>query len=169
MRNLMWAWISVRSLKRHNIARALILCASVAGSSGLCMMFAGDAWADAPTNTEVSILGTPAVGQTLTASNTWTSGDGTPVVDYQWMRCDSGGANCLNTGTDSPTYPLGPADAGHTIVVQETATDLTNDLAIMNSAPTTVTPFNTSVPAISGIPLQSQTLTETNGAWTSDV
>ena len=43
---------------------------------------------------------------------------------YQWRRCDSAGANCLDIAAASaPTYALVAADVGHTIRVRETATN----------------------------------------------
>ena len=57
----------------------------------------------------VSILGTPAVGQTLTASGSWTPGGATVV--YMWLR----DGVPVGPGT---TYTPTVADAGHLISVQ---------------------------------------------------
>ena len=62
--------------------------------------------------------GTPVDGQTLTAEpGTWT---GTGPIDftYQWQRCDSAGANCVDIpGATDPTYTLGTDDLGSTVRV----------------------------------------------------
>jgi hypothetical protein len=69
-----------------------------------------------------AIAGTPTQGQTLSTSNgTW--GGTTPMTfAYQWQRCDSNGASCVNTAT-TPTYPLGAVDVGAEIRVVVTATN----------------------------------------------
>jgi Bacterial Ig-like domain (group 3) len=83
-----------------------------------------------------TISGTPEAGQTLTEDHAgWT----TPPTSfsYQWSRCDSSGAACAPVGTDSQTYTLTAADAGHTIVVQEQATGaLPGQTGSATSAPT---------------------------------
>jgi uncharacterized delta-60 repeat protein len=77
----------------------------------------------APTNSSPpTILGTATEGQTLTVNpGTW-SGSETITRSYQWRRCDSAGANCIDiasaTGT---TYTLTAADVGRAIRVVETA------------------------------------------------
>lgn len=78
----------------------------------------------APTNTTLpTITGTPQVGQTLTASTgAWT--DSPTAFGYQWRRCDSAGANCVDvSGATSGTYTVAPADSGSTIRVAVTATN----------------------------------------------
>ena len=77
----------------------------------------------APSNTAVpSISGAAQQGQTLSASNgSWT---GSPSsYAYQWRRCDSGGANCSNIGSNASSYPLVSGDSGSTIRVIVTATN----------------------------------------------
>jgi hypothetical protein len=73
--------------------------------------------------TPPSIAGTPAVGQTLTASpGTWSNTD--VKLTYQWQRCDATGANCADiAGATSTTYAIVDTDAGSTFDVVETATD----------------------------------------------
>ncbi len=79
-----------------------------------------------PTNTAPpTITGSATVGSTLTANQgAW---NGTPpiVYSYQWQTCDSSGANCVNNADTSTTYPVTSADIGTTLVVVETATDIT--------------------------------------------
>jgi hypothetical protein len=71
-----------------------------------------------------TVAGSTVVGQTLTESHApWSNAPGAPnTIAVQWLRCDSGGSNCLVVGT-AATYALTADDAGHTIKVQETATN----------------------------------------------
>jgi Fibronectin type III domain len=63
-------------------------------------------------------------------------------------------------------------DVGHTLKVQETATNGGGASAPASSTPTAKVapppPLNTSLPAITGTSQQGQTLTATNGAWTNE-
>jgi hypothetical protein len=123
-----------------------------------------------PTNTSLpTISGTTQDGQTLSGSTgTWS---GTPpfTYAYQWRRCDTAGANCVDvTGATGKTYALGPADVGKTIRVAVTATNrggsttATSDpTAVVAAAP----PVNTSPPAIAGTAQQGQTLSASTGTW----
>ena len=78
----------------------------------------------APTNTAPpTISGSAQQGKTLTeAHGAWT---GNPTsYAYQWLRCDSTGANCVAiSGATVQTYVLVAADVGRTIRVQETASN----------------------------------------------
>ena len=71
-----------------------------------------------------AISGTAIEGQTLTANAGAWSGS-TPIShSYQWRRCDSAGANCVDiAGATATTYALTAADVGRTIRVRETATN----------------------------------------------
>src|SRR5207245_4305428 len=104
-----------------------------------------------PTNTSPpTISGTAQQGQTLTESHgSWTNSP--TSFSYQWQQCDALGNACLPiSGATNQTYvPVG-GDVGHTIRVQETATN-----AGGSSRPTT--PPNTthgspSYPAITSPP-----------------
>ncbi|TMK23936.1 MAG: choice-of-anchor D domain-containing protein, partial [Actinobacteria bacterium] len=128
----------------------------------------------APVNTAPpAITGTPRQGQTLTEHHgTWT---GEPTsYSYQWMQCDSGGKNCAPIATNGKgeTYVLVAADVGHTIAVQETASNLKGASAPASSQPTSqvlpLAPVSTAAPTITGTPQQGQTLTEHHGTWTNE-
>lgn len=78
-----------------------------------------------PTNqTAPAIVGTPQVGQTLTAQNgTWT-GTAPLSFTYQWSRCDATGKNCAKiTGETSNTYGVQQADVGSTLEVAVVGTN----------------------------------------------
>jgi Ca2+-binding RTX toxin-like protein len=72
---------------------------------------------DAPTG-GVSITGSAAQGQTLTATNTLADADGLGAVKYQWLR---DGVAINNAG--AATYVLGQADVGHAVAVRASYTD----------------------------------------------
>ena len=71
--------------------------------------------------TAPAVAGTPAVGQTLTAS----SGDwsGAPsAYAYQWSRCDSTATTCADiAGATAATYAVAPEDAGSVLRATVTA------------------------------------------------
>jgi hypothetical protein len=78
-----------------------------------------------PTNTSLpTISGSAVVGQTLTASTGGWSGAPTSYA-YQWRRCDSTGAACASiSGATSKSYTLQSADAGRTLRIVVTATNV---------------------------------------------
>ncbi|HEX8052125.1 MAG TPA: hypothetical protein VF517_03970, partial [Thermoleophilaceae bacterium] len=120
-----------------------------------------------------AITGTPQHGQTLTASNgTWT-GSPTITYAYQWRRCDSTGANCVNiSGATGSTYVVQQADVtspASTIRVVVTATNPGGSQSATSTQTAGVSaalPVNTALPAITGTPQHGQTLTASNGTWT---
>ena len=121
-----------------------------------------------------AISGTAQQGQTLTEANgTWTNGP--TSYSYQWEDCDSSGNNCTPiVGATSQTYTLTASDVGHTIRVQETASN-----AAGSGTPATspalgpvialTVPVNTAPPSlsVSGSAVQGQALTALDGSWTN--
>ena len=109
-------------------------------------------------------------GSTLTANpGTW---NGTPTItyEYQWQRCDTAGANCVNIpGETGSTYTLTPADVGSTIRVLVTAVNDAGSSAPSASPPsgtiTKLAPSNVTLPQLSGVDRDGQTLTTTLGSW----
>jgi hypothetical protein len=92
-----------------------------------------------PNTAPPTIVGSPVVGQTLTANTgTWT-GSGITFA-YAWQRCDATGAGCtpipLATGS---TYTLVTADSGRTIRVSVTATNTTGSNAVQSAQTAVVT------------------------------
>lgn len=72
---------------------------------------------DAPTGS-VTIAGTAAEGQIVTASNTLADADGLGAISYQWLR---GGVAVA--GATGATYTLSQADVGQAITVAASYTD----------------------------------------------
>src|SRR5205823_4627841 len=104
-----------------------------------------------PANTALpTIGGTAQQGQTLTESHgTWTN---SPTgYSYQWQQCDGEGAACTAiSGATNQTYVLTAGDVGHTIRVQETASNAGGSSAAATSAATALVvpppPSNTALP-----------------------
>jgi hypothetical protein len=132
---------------------------------------------DVPANTaEPSISGSPAQGQTLTASpGTWTGTPG-PTFAYQWLRCPaSGGApngsDCASIdGATTTSYVVAAGDVGFTLRVRVTATNSDGQASATSNATAVVTvqagPPNTAPPTISGSTVVGEVLTANPGTWT---
>jgi hypothetical protein len=87
----------------------------------------------------VTINGTAAVGQTLTAVTTSLDGDGT--ITYQWKRSDG-----TVIGTNSSTYQVATADIGATITVTVTRAGYSGS----KESDPTLTVTDPSLPALNG-------------------
>jgi hypothetical protein len=142
-----------------------------------------------PTNTvRPALIGTPEVGNTLTATTGVWAGEPTEFT-YQWEDCLSSraGTSCnAIDGANAPSYTLGSQDVGLKALVTVEAINAAGS-AVANSetskrvAPETTepppteppptepppveAPTNTSPPAIGGSPVEGQTLTTSTGAW----
>lgn len=107
-----------------------------------------------------TISGVPEESQTLTVVHgSWTGG---PSLSYkdQWERCDGSGNKCAAVG-NAQTYVPKAADVGHTLVVQETATNAAGASAPANSRPTAIVTIATTTTLAS-----SSSAPVTNGAVT---
>ena len=85
---------------------------------------------DAPTGS-VTVSGTAAQAQTLTAANTLADADGLGTLSYQWK---AGGANI--DGATSSTYTLTQAEVGKTVTASVSYTDGGGTLETVTSAAT---------------------------------
>jgi uncharacterized delta-60 repeat protein len=103
----------------------------------------------APTNaTPPTISGSATEGETPTASAGSWSGSIPITLTYQWRRCDSAGANCVDiAAATATTYTLTAADVEHTIRVRETATNAYGTGSVDSAATAVV---NARVGAIAG-------------------
>jgi hypothetical protein len=94
----------------------------------------------APANTAPpTILGTPRVGEELSASNgTWTGG--VTSYSYQWQRCDPAGASCTAvTDATTRTYGVRTVDTGRTLRVLVTAKNSSDSTTATSAATAVVT------------------------------
>lgn len=131
----------------------------------------------APTNTSPpTISGSINEGQSLIAGpGSWTGS--TPLsYSYQWQQCDAVGAFCAPISSAvGPAYVIAASDDGKTLRVSVTASNSAGSAMATSAAtgvvpqpasfPPVTPPSNSSAPAISGTPLQGQTLSGTDGAW----
>ena len=159
---------STRRLGAAGTALIAILAASILA---LLVPLGGSAGPQAaPVNeTEPSISGIAANGQTLTASPGSWSGTTPITFTYQWRRCNDDGADCTDVGGASgQTYVLGSDDVGKRIRVHVTASNTdgtSNALSNATSEVTQGTPVSQTEPQISGTPTEGQQLTTSNGTW----
>jgi hypothetical protein len=159
---------SQRTLAALIVASLLALAAVVGGGQAALQA--------APVNTAPpTISGTPTVGQMLTASDgTWSNSP--TSFGYQWLRCNGGGNSCISVANGTQkTYMLVGADAGRTMRVRVTATNVDGSNSTESAqtdavAPATssAAPKNTARPTISGTTRVGQTLTATEGTWSGN-
>ena len=90
------------------------------------------------TSGAASIAGDAVEGQTLSESHASWSGSPTSY-SYQWQSCDGSGNNCSAIpGATGQSYTLTTGDVGHTIRVQEAATNAGGSSDAATSPQTTV-------------------------------
>ena len=89
------------------------------------------------------VSGTAKVGDQLsTGQGTWTGG--ATSFAYQWQRCDGSGGACVSIpGATGSAYGVGSVDAGSTLRVVVTATNLAGSTNAV-SGPTSLVPSTTS-------------------------
>ncbi|MEA2484428.1 MAG: hypothetical protein QOC55_2375 [Thermoleophilaceae bacterium] len=99
-----------------------------------------------------SIGGSPTPGKTLSA--TQGSWSGAPAsFAYRWLRCDSAGAACVPIGGASgDRYLVASADSGHTLRVEETASNDGGPGSPATSAPTAIVGSGPAGPTAPGRP-----------------
>lgn len=164
-----------RSARAHAARRWTLLSSAIlaAGAVAVAAMLSASAQAraqDAPVNQSLpTISGSAVRGQSLTATSGSWSGSPTSF-SYQWQRCDAGGGSCSTIGGATGSgYTVADADVGKTLRVVVTANNA-DGTGQATSGPTavvtaTAAPVSTSDPAISGSPVDGQTLTTTSGGW----
>jgi hypothetical protein len=161
----------MRSTRRRRAAGTALTAVVAAALTALLMPLSGSAGPRAaPDNeTEPSISGIAARGQTLTANPGSWSGSTPITFTYQWRRCNDAGADCDDVGgATRQTYVLGSGDVGKRIRVRVTASNADGTSNALSNATVEVTegkPVNTVEPRIPGTPTEGQTLTATAGTW----
>jgi hypothetical protein len=158
--------------------RAVVTATNAGGSTAASSAQTGSVMPPPPANTTApSISGTPADGNTLTASTgSWTNSP--TSYTYTWDQCNASGTGCTPTTVSGNSYQVTSPDNGDTIEVTVTATNAGGS-ASSTSAPTAVVPggtappppppapANTALPTISGTAQQGQALTASNGSWSN--
>lgn len=118
-----------------------------------------------------TITGTARQGEELTEHHgTWHP---EPTnYSYSWLRCNSKGASCETIGAAGQTYKPIAEDVGHTLRVEEVAYDEGGESLPSTSAATAVVlsapPVDETVPTVTGIAQETQTLTVHHGAWSNE-
>jgi hypothetical protein len=112
----------------------------LAAVAAVVLTGAGAAATGAPVATEApTITGIALAGQTLKGSTGVWSGGRRLTFAYQWERCGQGGSGCGPIqGATGPTYVLGSADVGATIVVEVTATNASGSAGASSPATASV-------------------------------
>jgi hypothetical protein len=160
-----------RTWQARTVVPSLVALAALLAAGGAQAMRTA-----APANTAPpTISGTPAVGQTLTASEgTWTNSP--TSFAYQWLRCNPAGNNCASVANGTQkTYTAVGADAGRTLRVRVTATNADGSASAQSAQTATVAPAsssaapkNTAPPTISGTPKVGQQLSADPGSWSGN-
>ena len=112
-----------------------------------------------PDLTGVTILGSAVAGQTLTAEATVT-GEPTPMLEYQWLRCiDIQPCEPIELAT-GVSYVVAPADVTHRLAVSVKAVNLMgNDVSESPRTAAVQAPPNIATLTIAGNAVVGQTLT----------
>jgi hypothetical protein len=119
-----------------------------------------------------TITGEAVQGKTLTEHHGTYENAPTGYI-LHWLQCDSLGEGCLTiSGAEGETYKPTALDVGHTIRVEEIATNGGGEAQPATSAQTEVVtsaaPANVTLPAVGGTPETNQTLLVEHGTWTNE-
>jgi uncharacterized protein YukE len=105
--------------------RVVVTATNAAGSDSQTSAAVGPVTPKPPVSASPPVVtGEPRVGSTLTATpGAWTSS--APLTyEYQWLRCDASGANCVEiSGATGTSYTAVAADEGHVLRVRVTASN----------------------------------------------
>jgi hypothetical protein len=118
-----------------------------------------------------TIVGTPAVGNVLTAqTGTWTGTE--PLrLRVRWRRCPANGGACRDLARVAETYVVRRQDVGQTLRVLVTARNAVStgsalsDPTVAATLPGVVPPTPTGEPVIGGTPQVGSVLQATRGVW----
>jgi RHS repeat-associated protein len=123
-----------------------------------------------------SVSGMLWEGQTLTAGTGVWEGSPSLSYTYQWQHCNASGGECANiTGATGSTRVLAKGEVGETLRVLVTATNSLGSAVSASPAsavvsagsPPTGAPVSKTLPAVSGVLLQGQTLSASAGTWSA--
>jgi hypothetical protein len=116
-----------------------------------------------------ALSGLPRQGARLSLSaGSWT-GTQPITYSYRWVRCGASLGDCHSIeGATGSTYVLTRADVGHRLYGVVTARNGAGSSSAASSATAVIVgaPMNTSLPTITGTPVEGQILTAHTGSWT---
>jgi uncharacterized protein YukE len=150
--------------------RVIVTATNEAGSTSAASPATNIIAALLPSNTGLpSITGILTDGQLLSATTGSWSGSGPISFAYQWQQCNTAGEACkdINEATGS-TLGLVSGLVGNTVRVVVTASNSGGSTQATSAASGLIAallPSNTSLPSISGLLKDGQTLTAANGSW----
>lgn len=117
------------------------------------------------------VTGEPhAGGSVYPAEADWGANIGNPAYTYQWLRCDSAGDDCVDSGDESEIdwHVVSDDDAGATLRVRVVATNPVGS-ATATSPPVAVAalgaPWIESAPQVFGTRIEGEHLTSGDGTW----
>jgi hypothetical protein len=163
-----WLCARLLGLALPIVVVALTGGGAFASSSGSLMP--GRAAGFPPVNIVTPVVtGIPRDGQMLTSTIGIWIGALPIVYAYQWLRCNSTGAQCVPIASaTNPRYRLTSSDVGSTIRSRVTARNSfgsssaqSTQTALIAAAP----PVNLVLPAVSGSAQVGQVLTSSTGSW----
>jgi type II secretory pathway pseudopilin PulG len=122
-----------------------------------------------PLNTEApSISGTSKLGETLQASEgKWTAYPA-PTYAYQWQRCNSSGADCVDIDSaSSSSYTLTADDVSKKLKVKVTAQNSEGQGSATSAASEIIVapPANVALPVLSGSFKVGELVNVSDGSW----
>src|SRR6202023_20163 len=137
---------------------ALVLACTAAASTGPTLA------------TPAKVQGTPRDGSSLRIyPGTW-HGEPPIAFAYKWELCNASGAECATiAGAEAVNLKLGHEDVGHTLRGIVTATNAEGSATTTTAASKVVAPLapkKLKLPTITGLAVDGQILTATNGIWT---
>ncbi len=152
--------------------RAVVTASNVAGSTEKESSTTTEVLGVSPKNTEApKVTGTTTAGQALTATSGKWSGTEPIAYEYEWLRCNTSGAECSQAAAASAlgsSYTLQPADVGHTMRAKVIATNIAGKGEAESTQTGTVAgvkPSNTLAPTVIGAAITGQELSATEGTW----
>ena len=124
------------------------------------------------------VTGTTIVGSTLTVSAGTATGTPTPTRTYQWLRCSAAIESVVTavpetcasvSGATATTYVTTTADTGKLMAVRVIATNAiaSTTTVTLTSAEIDSAPSRMIAPALSGVRVQGQELSVSDGTWTA--
>ncbi|HEX4463958.1 MAG TPA: LamG-like jellyroll fold domain-containing protein [Solirubrobacterales bacterium] len=120
--------------------------------------------------TAPSLAGGDRVGATLTVGKGTWGGEPTISYAYQWRRCDSAGAACVDIpGETGGSYELAVADSGGTVRALVTATNSHGETSAESSPSAPISdaggPTASQSPAVTGVAEEGEFLSAEPGSW----